>query len=68
MLYAILILFNAPAAPYLPIPVDIYQVCIFVQHRALELGVTGLSLVYGTKFPSSFVEKEPFPLIVPQTS
>ena len=48
MLQTILIRFDAPAAPGIPIPVTIYQICIFVQHRGLELGVTGLSLVYGT--------------------
>ena len=54
MLHAILIWFDAPAAPGIPIPVTIYQVCIFVQHRGLELAVTGLSLVYGTKFSLPF--------------
>ena len=32
-----------------PIPFDAYRLCVFVQHRTLEIVYTGISLLYGAR-------------------
>jgi len=34
------------AQPIIPIPLQVYMICVFAEHRALEIGFTVMSLVY----------------------
>jgi len=43
---------SAQQMPLTPFSVGI---CFYVRHRPLELGFTSISLLYGMKFPLSFI-------------
>ena len=41
--------YNVSAEPILPISLQVYMICIFVEYRSLEIIFTTMSLVYGAK-------------------
>jgi len=49
------------------IPLRVYEFCTFVQHKDLGLGFASVSLLFGGKFPLSFIRKGMLTVITPQT-
>ena len=52
------------AEPIVPAPLQVYMICFLVNDMSLEIGLTAMSLVYGTNL--SFISETPT-LTVPQT-
>ena len=59
----VILTYDVPAQPIVPIPLPVYTTCIFVQHGPVEIGLTTLSVVYGTKLILFFILETPTPII-----